>query len=170
MRTVERGGDYFRVCDPSWADPCDPTFSAKAGGRWNAPGSFPVLYLSADRDTARANARRNFEGEAFTVFDLNPTARPHLQVVVVSTCRPADAVSDAGLLALGLPTTYPKGVGHEVCQPIGAAVRRAGRPGIACRSAAHEGGEELALMDQDAIAGRKKRYVFDEWFLRDPDP
>lgn len=52
----------------------------------------------------------------------------------------ADAVTDGGLTALGLPASYPRGagggeVGHEICQRVGSAVRGERLRGIWCRSA-----------------------------------
>lgn len=163
MKTVERGGRFFRVCDPEWEDSCDATLSARYGGRWNPPHSFPTLYLNADVATARANALRRYEGEAFTLFDLNPTHRPHLQSVDVARCTALDALSDEGLAAVGLPVSYQMGVGHEICQPIGVAAHDRGLDGIACRSAAHIGAEELALFNQQ-IARKGERRVFDDWW------
>ncbi len=164
MKTIERGGRYYRVCDPQWTDCCDATFAAHYGGRWNGPDTIPVLYLNADVGTAKANALRVYEGEAFGLFDLNPTARPHLQVLDVDRCSPVDAVTDAGLSDLGLPKTYPIGIGHGVCQAIGERMNAARLCGIAYRSAARAGGEELALIDL-ALAVKRERRSFREWFL-----
>src|SRR5271155_1081921 len=146
MRTIQRSGRYYRVCDPLWDDCCDASFSAQYGGRWNAPGSFPVLYLNATVETAKANALRVYDGEAFGLFDLNPTSRPHLQLVDLTRCTPVDAITTDGLADVGLPDTYPTGIDHTVCQPIGQRVYDAEHCGIACRSAAFAEGEELALM------------------------
>ncbi len=49
--------EWLRVADPSWVDPLDSTFAATAGGRWNPPDSFRVLYLNEDVVTARLNLR-----------------------------------------------------------------------------------------------------------------
>jgi hypothetical protein len=161
--TTPRKGRYYRVCDPLWSDCCDAAFAARHGGRWNAPNTFPVLYLNADIDTAKMNAQRVYEGEAFGLYDLNPTMRPHLQLVEVTACTPIDAVTDDGLTALGLPVTYPDKVGHSVCRPIGKRIQSAGHCGIACRSAARVGGEELALLDLH-LATKQDRLPFTEWY------
>ncbi len=164
MRTIPRTGRYYRVCDPSWTDCCDGQYAAKFGGRWNPPESFPTLYLNRNVDTARANARRIYEGEAFSLFDLNPVMRPHLQIIDLAPCEPVDAITDEGLRDLGLPTTYPDGVGWDVCQPIGKRGRDSGVAGIAARSAALSGGEELALYSLDN-ARKRQRLLFDDWYL-----
>jgi hypothetical protein len=164
MKTLSRNGRYYRVCDPLWVDCCSAEFAARYGGRWNAPQSFPVLYLNAGVATAKANALRTYDGEAFGLFDLNPTARPHLQIVEIKRHDAVDAVTDEGLRELGLPPTYPCGITHDVCRPIGKKIYDAGHPSIAYRSAALSGGEELALLHLD-LATKRSRHPFNEWFL-----
>ena len=164
MKTVARSGRYFRVCDPSWADCCDGRYAAEFGGRWNPPQSFPTLYLNRNVDTARANARRIYEGEAFGLFDLNPVMRPHLQLIELAPCEPIDAISDDGLRELGLTPAYPEGIGWDRCQTIGARAHDAGAVGIAARSAALTQGEELALFALD-LARKRQRLLFDDWYL-----
>jgi hypothetical protein len=64
-----------------------------------------------------------------------------------------DAISDRGLLGIGLPSTYPldgngEPISHALCQPIGQRAWTAGEPGIVCRSAAPSApnrSEELAF-------------------------
>jgi len=162
--TTKKSGTYYRVCDPLWSNCCDSSFSERSGGRWNPPDAFPVLYLNATIETARANAQKVYDGEAYGLFDLNPVARPHLQVVNLVASNPVDAISLEGLHALGLPGSYPDGIGHDRCQPIGVAVHRAGHIGIACRSAAGPNGEELALF-KDGLVTQRQRLSFDDWFF-----
>jgi hypothetical protein len=140
------------VADEAWDDPLDPRPAAGHGGRWNPPGSYPVLYLNEDVATARAQIARLLDGQPADPEDLDP---PFVLIAAVLPRgqRAADAVTDAGLAALGLPGTYPfdersEPVGHERCQPIGRAVHEH-RPrihGIRVRSAATEDdfGRELA--------------------------
>ena len=54
MRTIARGGAYVRVADPSWRNPLDGGYSQRVGGRWNARGAFPVVYLCRSVSVARA--------------------------------------------------------------------------------------------------------------------
>lgn len=164
MLKIKRGGRNYRVCDPTWSDPCDASQAQRFGGRWNAPGSFPVLYLNADIATARANALRRYDGEAFTLWDLNPSERPQLQIVTITACWPVDAVTTAGLRSIGLTDEYPKGASWKACQKIGQRAHDAGMAGVAYRSAALDGGEELALFELRALKARVQRLRFDEWF------
>jgi hypothetical protein len=174
LRHITRGGRYLRVADPSWHRPLDPRFAAERGGRWNPPGSFPVLYLCATREVARANVLRRFAGQPFGVLDLRPERRPVLIETDVPERRCVDVVTDAGCRAAGLPASYPfEGggavVGWERTQPVGVAAWEQGEAGIACRSAAlgaAERGEELAWFvrtagDRLRVARRRS---FGAWF------
>jgi hypothetical protein len=96
--------------------------------------------------------------------------------VLVHTTIPEDdyvnAVTDAGLNAVGLPASYPldgrgRIVPHRVCQPIGQRARSAGERGIACRSATPDapprGGEELAYFDRQPLTVDEFQ-PFADWF------
>ncbi len=169
---VRRGGEYFRVADPDWVDPLDGTHSMQRGGRWNAPGSFPVVYLNAAVSTARANVLARLRNQPFAPEDLNPAAAPVLVTTNVASDDFVDVVTDAGCRAAGLPESYPRLngaiIGHEVCQPIGRRAWDEGRRGIACRSAADgasEADEELAWFDRGTPLAPLRSQAFDEWFL-----
>jgi RES domain-containing protein len=172
MRHVERGGLHFRVCDPSWADPLDASFAKSRGGRWNPAGSFGALYLCGSIAVAAGNARRVYESEVATVFDLLPELRPDLQLVRVAPLRVVDAATDAGLRSLHLLRAYPIDAPWEACQVIGERAYRLGENGIACRSAdATERtnmvieGEELVVFDRALRhVTRSERLPFAQWY------
>jgi len=162
------------VADPAWRRPLDPVFAAERGGRWNPPGSFPLVYLCATREVARANALRRFAGLPYALLDVLPDRRPVLIETDVPERRAIDVVTDAGCRAAGLPITYPldgrgRIVGWDRTQPIGAAAWSQGEAAIAARSAAlpkGERGEELAWFvrtkdDRLRVAARRR---FDDWF------
>jgi len=169
---VTRGGVYVRVADPDWVHPLSGEHAKARGGRWNAPGAFPVVYLNGDERVARANVLQRFAGLPYGPEDLEPSAAP----VLVSTAVPedefVDVVSDAGCIAVGLPPTYPidedgAPVPHEACRPVGAGAWDAGLPGIACRSAAPAappGGEELARFDRGEPLEQLEVRRFSDWF------
>jgi hypothetical protein len=141
---------WFRVADAGWDDPLDPSFARRYGGRWNPPASYRTLYLNEDVETARLQIYRMLEGSPVRPDDLDDG------FVLVSATLPsrqqvADAVTDEGLAALGLPGSYPLDesgdrVPHETCQPIGASVHDLGLRGVHARSAATPDGvgRELA--------------------------
>jgi hypothetical protein len=138
---------WLRVADEAWGNPFDTAFAERHGGRWNPPASFPVLYLNEDLDTARDQIRKLLAGSPVGPEDLDP---PFVLVVARLPGRQivADAVTDDGLAALGLPKTYPRDatgeeITHEVCQPIGVAVKNAGLRGVRPRSAATADGSGI---------------------------
>jgi hypothetical protein len=170
LPTVEREGDYCRVCKPEWHDCGDPSYSKAAGGRWNPPGEFGALYLNASRRVAAAQARHQHLGRAIGLFDLRPERRPELAWFSVPRIVVTDAVSNEGVRLLGLPDTYPIDVPWSVCQAI--ARRAYGElSGIAARSAAEARrsfivGEELAVFDKLRLRAAH-RESFSTWY---PDP
>lgn len=149
---AEDGHLWLRIADPGWADPCDPTFAAASGGRWNTPGSFPVLYLNEDVVTARINMRLFLDGLPYGPEDLADAQAPVLVAVrIPRRQRVADVHTPHGVAAVGLPASYPlDGAGSVVpratCQPIGGRAKDAGLRGVRCRSARapYGAGRELA--------------------------
>lgn len=150
--TLEEGHRWLRVADSSWQDPLDPSYADAAGGRWNAPGDGPTLYLNADLETARAQVARLLSDTAIDVEDLRDDA-PFVLVTATLPARQraADATSDTGLAALGLARSYPRRPrGGEVpwsaCRRAAREVRAAGLRGVLARSAATPdgSGRELA--------------------------
>jgi RES domain-containing protein len=173
-RPIRRGGSYNRLAEPAWDDPLDTDFSKRRGGRWNAPGSFGVLYLNRDLRTARLQVRHKLQGQPYGVEDLDESEQHDLVHVDVRRRDWLDCVSTSGLEAVGLPPTYPyhrngRPVRHVACQPIGQAAFDDGRPGVACRSAATaatETDEELAVFDRGGDMGVRitARRPFAEWY------
>jgi hypothetical protein len=122
--------------------------------------------------------RKNFDGEIHSLYDLNPEYRPALLEFSLGRApghRFVDAVSNAGLSALGLPASYPLNasggkISHARCRAIGFAAYESDEAGIACRSAAESRvaswvGEELALFDRAAgLAAAGKRRGFAAWY------
>lgn len=131
---------WLRVADPAWRDPLDPSFAQARGGRWNPPGSHATLYLNGDPVTARLQIERLLEGSPVHVEDLDDTAYVMVAATLPRTQTCADATTSAGLSALGLPDTYPRGPGgrpvkQSVCQAIGRQIHDERLRGVWCRSA-----------------------------------
>lgn len=177
MNLASRRGRYLRVADPGWHDPLDGAYSARHGGRWNPAGSFPVCYLNADIETARANARHLLDGRltpiGLTADDLDPSELPMLvDTDVPDASDHGDVVSDEGCTAVGLPVTYPLDIAGlaipwDRCQPIGSEAWDSGRAGIACRSAATgapSAGEELAWFQRNSRLTEVRRRQFPQWY------
>ncbi len=140
FRHVRRGGRHVRVADPAWERPLDGRFSAERGARWNAPGSFPAVYLCSTAEIARANVLRQFHGLPYSVLDMPAHRRPVMAETEVPAASFIDVVTAPGCRAAGLPESYPRDangseVGWDRCRTVGQAAWDAGEPGIACRSA-----------------------------------
>lgn len=174
VETLPDGHLWRRVVDSSWDDPLDPSYAGVHGGRWNPPNSYPTLYLNEDLATARARIHDLLQDtpvhpdDLDRGFDLVSATLPRSQDV-------ADAVSDEGLQALGLPETYPRHrngvpVRHEVCRPIGDHVEQAGLRGVHARSAATSdgSGRELAWFPARATsrATLVERVPYREWWYQ----
>lgn len=170
LPSIERGGHYFRLCKPDWADCADTSFSKAAGGRWNPPGRFGALYLNATVTVAAAQARHQHLGRAIGLFDLRPERRPELATVDVPAVLVVDVVTAPAIKQLHLPPTYPLGVGWDHCRRI-ARHAYGTLAGVAARSAAEarpDGvvGEELAVFDTLPLAVAAL-VPFAKWY---PDP
>lgn len=174
--TLTDGHRWLRVADPLWQDPLDPSFAELHGGRWNPPGSFPTLYLNEDLPTARAQVVTLLQGSPVEPddlddgFDLVVATLPRSQEV-------ADAVTDDGLEAVGLPDTYPRyrngrPVRREACQPVGQAVKHEGLRGVHARSAASDdgSGRELAWFParETSRATLEQRLEYRQWWYNGP--
>ena len=176
---VERLPDdrsWWRIADPEWADPLDPTFAQRRGGRWNPQGSFPTLYLNEDKVTARLNLRAFIAGWPYEPEELREDTGP-----LLVECRlprrqdVCDVHTSEGVRAAGLPAAYPldeegEAVGHHRCQPIGRRVKEQGLRGIHARSAQSRigAGRELAWFPASvrSVARRNGTLAFPAWFWR----
>lgn len=168
------GHEWLRIADPTWTNPLDPRFAAATGGRWNPPHSFPTLYLNENLTTARYNLRLFIAGWPYEPEDLSEDTGPVLvHCTLPRRQRVADAVSSKGLVALGLPRTFPLDPGgqlipHSTCQPIGASVQAARLRGVRAISARapDRAGRELAWFPPTTSSGA--RYVrvqsFSDWY------
>jgi hypothetical protein len=168
------GWTWWRIADPAWEDPLDPTFAGKRGGRWNPPDSFPTLYLNEDRVTARVNLRAFVARWPYEPEDLRDE---HAPVLVAATLPRAQDVCDvhtpAGVRGAGLPATYPRDahgrpVPRSKCQPIGVRVKKLGLRGVRARCAQSPRGEgrDLAWFPATARsrATRGDTLPFERWF------
>jgi hypothetical protein len=170
LRSLQRGGAYFRLFKPGWSDPLDTSYSKSRGGRWTPPGEFGALYLNATIEVAAANARAQHTGRAVGLFDLLPQRRPSLMTVDLPKSEVADVVTDAGVAAAGFPLEYPLGVDHPACWQVARfSYGDAGFAGIASRSNAectpsHCVGEELAWFDRSSQPAAGRRRTFEEWY------
>jgi len=174
---VERLSDvwtWWRIADPQWTDPLDPSYAAARGGRWNPAGSFDTLYLNEDQVTARLNLRAFISDWPYEPEDLRSSNGPILLGARLPRSQDVcDAHSNDGLRAIGLPMSYPldtrgRPIPRRRCQPIGAAVHADGLRGVRTRGAqTGEGaGRELAWFPATARSHARevKRLPFEAWY------
>jgi RES domain-containing protein len=166
------GGPYNRLAEPGWDDPLDASHSKRVGGRWNAPGSYGMLYLNGSDETARLQVAHKLAGQPFGVEDLDASEQHDLVRVDVADRLALDCVTTPGFAAVELPPTYPRDaagvvVPHERCQPIGAEARGSGLAAVLCRSAAGRDRHDRELAVFDTAAGavtETDRLPFDDWY------
>jgi hypothetical protein len=165
---------WWRIADPAWRVPLDPSWAAKFGGRWNPPDSFPTLYLNEDKVTARQNLRAFIARWPYEPEDLRDDTGP---ILVGATLPRGQHVCDihtpAGVRGAGLPASYPldrqgRLVPHSRCQPVGARVRKLGLRGVRSRSApSRDGvGRDLAWFPATSrsSATRTATLSFEHWY------
>ena len=165
---------WWRIADPTWADPLDPSFAQRRGGRWNPPGSFPTLYLNEDRVTVRLNLRTFIAGWPYEPEELREDNGPILvECALPSRQCVCDMHTPEGVGAAGLPVTYPldssgNAVEHDRCQLIGKRAKDQGLRGVRARSAqSRDGaGRELAWFPASvrSVARRVATLAFPVWF------
>ena len=167
------GQRWLRVADTAWRDPLDPSHAARIGGRWNPPDSFPTLYLNADLATARAQIERLLAGQPVRPEDLDDPPWLLVAATLPPRLRAADAVTDDGLRAVGLPASYPLDasgapIPRAPCQAIGAALYAVELDGVLSRSAATPDGTgcELAWFPRGRARARRagKPVPFVRWW------
>jgi len=138
-------GLVYRYIPHSGANPMDGTYSMRRGQRWNARGSFPVVYTNCTVEVAINNIWHQHKGESGRPWEVDSERQPDLYEIQMDQDGLVDIVTAVGVAAVGLPVEYPDGVPYSTTQPIGQLLYNEKRPGIWCRSAAQEDGEEIAL-------------------------
>lgn len=174
--TVHVQGTLFRTVPHSSQTPLSSQFAYNLGGRWNPPGSFPVLYTSASVAGVRAFVDWQSDYYGIQWADRAPEDQPDLLVLTIEGSF-ADVATESGLTFYGLPKTYPIGYqGAEawtITQPIGASIYAAGWPGLVTRSATlsswsgpmQEWAEVAIFADKAPTPQLVGRFAYDDWYL-----
>lgn len=170
---ISRDGPYHRVAEVAWENPLDGVPGVGAGGRWNPPGSFPVVYLNKTVKLARLYVAQKLRDQPYGPEDIDPETGDLLATVDLPEQEYVDVVTDEGCLAAGLPATYPTDdsgevIPRETCWLIGDEAWRHGEHGIASRSAtvgADRDDEELAWFQRGRALRADKVAGFTDWFF-----
>lgn len=137
LGSVTCSGTLYRAIPHSSNAPLASEYSLAQGGRWNAAGSFPVIYTGASQQVVRSYVDWHATFYGVPLCDYQPDDLPDLVIMSFSATM-ADLATDSGLVYYGLPVDYPVGYPagqHTATQPIGLSIFNAGCCGIVTRSA-----------------------------------
>lgn len=140
MKTITSySGTMYRTIPATSATPLATEYSVTTGGRWNAKGSYEVLYTFTSPSTARNFLITKAAETGLTLDDLQPSKQQDLIILNGTYGNVADLTLEEGLGEVGLPSTYPIGYinmsAYSVTQPIGSTLHDAGHSSILSRSA-----------------------------------
>jgi RES domain-containing protein len=155
-------GQGFRHLGPRY-DPLSGEGARLHGGRFNPPGSFPVLYVCQSRPCAVAELKRLGERQAIGVAGLLPRVLYRYEIELE---RVLDLTDGEVRAQIGLGANVLTGSDWTLCQALGVAAHARGANGISSPSATGAG-EVLAVFVQSIGHGRLEPHLVEEW--RSPD-
>lgn len=155
-------GHGWRHLAPRY-DPLSGEGARIAGGRFNPPGSFPVLYLCQSRPCVVAELRRFGERQSIGVEGLLPRM---LYRYEVSLGRVLDLTNDDVRAEIGLGFDLLTGPDWTACQELGSVLHALGAQGVNSPSATGVG-EVLAVFVQQIGLGRLEPHLAEEWHSLD---
>lgn len=155
-------GHGWRHLGPRY-DPLSGEGARIHGGRFNPPGSFPVLYLCQSRPCAVAELRRLGERQAIGIEGLLPRM---LYRYEISLDRVLDLTDDGVRTQVGLGVDVLTGPDWTSCQELGSALHALGAQAINSPSATGVG-EILAVFVQQLGLGRLEPHLVEEWHALD---
>lgn len=132
---TEFSGHAFRHQSPQYP-PLSGRGARIQGGRWNPPGSFPVLYLGLDQGVIVGEFRRLLDRQARSIADLLPRVLYRYELRLSNLL---DLRSDEALRMVGLSLSDVRSDDLVPCQRIGEAAHYGGREGLLAPSAAVDG-------------------------------
>lgn len=151
-------GQGFRHLGPRY-DPLSGEGARLHGGRFNPPGSFPVLYLCQSRPCAVAELKRLGERQSIGVEGLLPRV---LYRYEIELDRVLDLTDGDVRSHVGLGTDVLTGPDWTACQDLGVVAHALGASGINSPSATGVG-DVLAVFVQHIGLGRLEPHLVEEW-------
>lgn len=140
-------------------DALDSSGSLKAGGRWNPPGEYGVLYTALDEETAKAELERLAERQGLTLEDLAPR---DLVSIGVTLSKVLDLTDEKILRQIGISENEIVGNDISLCLEISRLAHRAGFEAILVPSATKRGsilavfGDCLRPTSRLEVVGKKR--------------
>ncbi|HEY7917590.1 MAG TPA: RES family NAD+ phosphorylase [Acidimicrobiales bacterium] len=156
------GGQGWRQLSPRY-DPLSGEGARINGGRFNPPGSFPVLYVCRSRACAVAELKRFGERQAIGVVGLLPRILYRYQIRLD---RVLDLTKDEVRGRVGVGLDVLGGPDWTACQELGTVAHALGAQGIESPSATGEG-NVLAVLLQHVGLGRVEPELVEEWHSGD---
>jgi RES domain-containing protein len=157
-RLVTFAGSGYRHLSPKY-DPLSGEGARLNGGRFNPPGSFPVLYLCLSRHCAAAELQRAGERQAIGTEALLPRRLFRYDVRLE---RVLDLTVDAVRRSVGVSTQALTGPDWAVCQELGVAAHALGVQAV--RSPSATGVDDvLAVFAHNLALGRLEPHLVEEW-------
>jgi len=151
-------GSGYRHLSPKY-DPLSGEGARLNGGRFNPPGSFPVLYLCLTRYRAAAELQRADQRQAIGTGGLLPR---HLFRYDMRLERVLDLTDQHVRLSVGVSIEALIGPDWNVCQELGIAAHALGAQAV--RSPSATGVDDvLAVFVHDLGLGRLEPQLVDEW-------
>lgn len=129
------------------------------GGRFNPPGSFPVLYICRTRPCVVAELRRLGGRQAIGVEGLLPR---YLYRYEISLDHVLDVTDERGRAEVGLGLKALTGPDWSACQELGATAHALGAQAILSPSATGLG-DILAVFVQRLGLGILNPHLVEEW-------
>ncbi|HEY6317490.1 MAG TPA: RES domain-containing protein [Acidimicrobiia bacterium] len=151
-------GQGWRQLAPRY-DPLSGEGARLHGGRFNPPGSFPVLYICQSRPCAVAELKRFGERQAIGVEGLLPRTLYCYEIALDDILDLTDGEVRA---QIGLGLDVLTGPDWTTCQELGVAAHALGVRGVNAPSATGVG-DVLAIFVQHIGLGRLEPELVEEW-------
>jgi RES domain-containing protein len=151
-------GQGWRHLSPRY-DPLSGEGARVHGGRFNPPGSFPVLYLCQSRPCAIAELQRLGERQVIGVEGLLPRALYRYEIALD---RVLDLTDNEVRAEVGLRLDMLTGPDWTACQKLGSTLYAVGAQAVSSPSATGIGAV-LAVFVQQIGVGRVEPRLAEEW-------
>lgn len=151
-------GQGWRQLSPRY-DPLSGEGARLHGGRFNAPGSFPVLYVCQSRPCAVAEFKRLGGRQTIGVEGLLPRMLFRYEIALD---RVLDLTSEDTRAQVGVSLDVLTGPDWTACQELGSIVHALGAQGVSSPSATGVGAV-LAVFVQRIGLGRVEPQLVEQW-------